>query len=366
MLKKFIKVICTPLVLVVPTLLTAETSVVSSGSAHITSNLNKEVFRARAIEKALHNIVLDGDQNLKSFSLVENGRVLLDQIEASSNIEIVQYEIVDESIKNQKYHVTINAITRDKEKTAANRFCKKVAVKEVNFSLNLNVASEKLPPWAIITQDWIIDEIKKHRFKKNFRLPTNDSEQKSENNLYSLYEANETVIKDNLYRLNVHLNIDGSKTHNFGAKTDLINVKLNTQIFRGDTVLLKSDTQLDYNLHKKYLNNLFISINRGDWENTKSDIITHFIEHLDAQLSELDCLNITPKLTERAGIPFLNYGSLDGISKSDMFLISSNATKKTYFKVVNIGDHSTELEFISQKQDIKNLIGKDIEVVEGS
>jgi len=286
MLKKFIKVICTPLVLVVPTLLTAETSVVSSGFAHITSNLNKEVFRARAIEKALHNIVLDGDQNLKSFSLVENGRVLLDQIEASSNIEIVQYEIVDESIKNQKYHVTINAITRDKEKTAANRFCKKVAVKEVNFSLNLNVASEKLPPWAIITQDWIIDEIKKHRFKKNFRLPTNDSEQKSENNLYSLYEANETVIKDNLYRLNVHLNIDGSKTHNFGAKTDLINVKLNTQIFRGDTVLLKSDTQLDYNLHKKYLNNLFISINRGDWENTKRDIIKHFKEHLDAQLSE--------------------------------------------------------------------------------
>ena len=81
-------------------------TITSTGYAFITSSINKDIFRTRAIENALQKIVRESSQDINSFSLVENGKVLIDQIQTRSDVKILQYEIIEEFIKNKKYHVT--------------------------------------------------------------------------------------------------------------------------------------------------------------------------------------------------------------------------------------------------------------------
>ena len=49
-----------------------------------------------------------------------------------------------------------------------------------------------------------------------------------------------------------------------------------------------------------------------------------------------------------------------------MFLIKSNSAKKTYLKIVEIGDHETEVEIVSQQENMASINGKIVELVVGS
>ena len=75
------------------TSLFAGETITSTGYAFITSSINKDIFRTRAIENALQKIVRS-PQDINSFSLVENGKVLIDQIQTRSDVKILQYEII--------------------------------------------------------------------------------------------------------------------------------------------------------------------------------------------------------------------------------------------------------------------------------
>ena len=67
------------------TTLQAERFVVESeGTALKTAELPYSVYEARAISNALQLVLHTGAQSLDSFSLVENGKVLFDQISAQS------------------------------------------------------------------------------------------------------------------------------------------------------------------------------------------------------------------------------------------------------------------------------------------
>ena len=57
----------------------------AEGTAFKTASLPNSVYQARAISNALKSALQSGAQSLDSFSLVENGKVLFDQISAQSN-----------------------------------------------------------------------------------------------------------------------------------------------------------------------------------------------------------------------------------------------------------------------------------------
>ena len=70
--------------------------------------------------------MLESGQDLNSFSIVENGKVLLDQIQTHSTVKVLQYEIIEETIKNKKYHVTVEAVLGKDQSTPE----KKIFVKK--------------------------------------------------------------------------------------------------------------------------------------------------------------------------------------------------------------------------------------------
>ena len=87
----------------------------ADGMAIITSQIDKKEYRKLAIEDALKNISTNQNIRLNSFSLVENGKILVDQIQSSSSIEILSFEVIDEKIKSNIFHVTIEALIQDKK-----------------------------------------------------------------------------------------------------------------------------------------------------------------------------------------------------------------------------------------------------------
>ena len=68
----------------------------SEGFALITSTLPSSVYRQRAIENALQNIALNQEQSVSSFTVVENGQMLIDQIQSRSSTGILSYTVSDE------------------------------------------------------------------------------------------------------------------------------------------------------------------------------------------------------------------------------------------------------------------------------
>ena len=160
-MKKFLRTYIAPLLgsissLMLPAALIAAETITSSGYAYITSSVNKEVFRTRAIENALQKIVLESGQDLNSFSIVENGKVLLDQIQSRSAIKILQYDVIDETIKNKKYHVTVQALLGQEESTTTNNICKKSSVRSIDLLLKVTTNSNDFPAWANISKNWVL------------------------------------------------------------------------------------------------------------------------------------------------------------------------------------------------------------------
>jgi hypothetical protein len=103
---KFIPYVITIFLLASGSVLGAST-VVSEGVAAITSNIHIKEYRKRAIENALQNIAFEREQALTSFTIIENGQLLLDQVRSTSKAGILSYKVLREERKNKTYYVKL-------------------------------------------------------------------------------------------------------------------------------------------------------------------------------------------------------------------------------------------------------------------
>ena len=110
--------------------------ITTDGVAVITSKIDKKLFRTRAIENALQNLVSQGSQTVDSFSIIENGKVLLDQVHLASKLGIQEYSVIKEEIKGKLYHVSLNVVVNDKQDKETN---KKKSHFEINFATIIKV-----------------------------------------------------------------------------------------------------------------------------------------------------------------------------------------------------------------------------------
>ena len=143
-------------------------------------------------------------------------------------------------------------------------------------------------------------------------------------------------------------------------------LRLKQNFFRKDKVFAELEFKQPYVIHQKLLNSAFLGATRGDWGKIKKHFSDLLKDRINRQISSLDCVDIPPRVFSKAGIPFIDFGRLDGIREADMFLIKSNSAKKTYLKIVEIGDHETQVEIVSQQENLANINGKIVELVVGS
>ena len=353
--------------IVLPAALIAAETTTSKGYAFITSSVDKNIFRARAIENALQKIVLEADQNLTSFSFVENGQVILDHIQKNSAVKVLQYEVINESIKNKKYTVTVQATLAKADESHTLSVCKKADVKSINFSLKLFSDFNQFPAWAIISEEWLLEKIEKYPFEKNLSYSSIKQDQKNKIDLYTLYDRSEQNIqKASLYTLQTEVFFDKKLTNHFVEKSVALSLNIKSTLMRDGKALNQLNKTKNFIIKENTFNNLLRMKARADWDNTKQKIVRFLTQQLNSQIAQLNCMNITPRVFARAGTPFIDYGRLDGIAKSDMFVVKTDNTKKTYLKILEIKDHETQVEIVSQKDNIANIEGKTVELVAGS
>jgi ribosomal 50S subunit-recycling heat shock protein len=345
----------------------AAEKVTSTGFAIITSSINKDIFRTRAIENALQKIVLEAGQDLNSFSIVENGKVLLDQIQTRSAVKVLQYDIISETIKNKKYHVTVQALLGQEESTKANNTCKKSSVESIDFSLKITSNHIDFPAWANISKNWILNELTAYSFNPKLMSSTKPTYRKANTLSYDLFDKNEfSDSKENIYKMHSHIIFEQENKHNLLEKNIILQAKIKTKLTRSDKVFSELEYTQPYVIHQKLFNNSFLGATRGNWEKIKKHFSNLMKDRFDKQILALDCVNIPPRVFSKAGMPFVDFGRLDGIRKSDMFLIKSDSSKKTYLKIVEIKDHETQVEIVSQQENIVSINGKIVELVVGS
>ena len=371
-MKKFLRTYIAPLLgtislLMLPAALIAAETITSSGYAYITSSVNKEVFRTRAVENALQKIVLESGQDLNSFSIVENGKILLDQIQTRSAVKILQYDVIEETIKNKKYHVTVKALLGQDESTITNNTCKKSRVRSIDLSLKVTSNSNDFPAWANISKNWVSNELTGHAFDPKLNIDPNLKSRESNTRYYTLFDQKELhgEIK-NIYKINTHIFFERENKNNLFEKNIILVAKIKTKLLRKDKVFAELEFKQPYVIHQKLLNNAFLGTTRGDWEKIKKHFSNLLKDRINRQISSLECVNIPPRIFSKSGIPFIDFGRLDGIGEADMFVIKSNSTKKTYLKIVEIGDHETQVEVVSQQENMASINGKIVELVVGS
>lgn len=368
LLETYFTPLITAVIVMVSTLqLFAAETVTSSGQAYITSSINKEIFRTRAIEKALQKIVLGSGQKLNSFSIVENGKVLLDNIQTSSAVKILQYDVIDEVVKNKKYHVKIKAVLGDMNGPKTSAVCKKATAKRIDFSIALSNNTDKFPAWALLSKDWVVKELKKYPFDKDLNFNSINARTKNNNVLYKIQDHDhKTIVSDNLYNLQTEIYFDRELKNNFLEKGIVLSVDIKTVLKRNNKVLGKRDKTQYFTIQQSNFNKFLRTTSRSNWDETKQAILKFLVSQISGQIAKLNCPEVSPRVFAKSGVPFIDYGRLDGIKRSDMFVVKTDNTKKTYLKILEIRDHETKVEIVSQQNDITNINGKTVELVSGS
>ncbi len=353
--------------LLLATVTSAAEKITSSGYARITSSINKDIFRTRAIENALQKIVLESGQDLNSFSIVENGKVLLDQIQTRSAVKVLQYSVVEEFIKNKKYHVTVEALLGKDQAKPNEKTCKKASVGSIEFFLKLEGNNNDFPAWAYISKNWILNELGNHSFNPKLKIGSKDGLKKFDASSYTLFDQEEfSTAIENIYKMNTHIVFERENKNNLAEKNIILSAKIKTDISRKDEILSELEFIQPYVIHQKFLNNSFLGTNRGNWQKIKQHFSNLLKDRILRQMTSLNCINISPRVFSKAGIPFIDFGRLDGIGQSDMFVIKSDSAKKTYLKIVEIQDHETQVEIVSQRESLVTIDGKIVELVVGS
>ena len=342
--------------------------ITTDGIAVITSTLDKNIFRSRAIENALQNLVGQGSQIVESFSIVENGQVLIDQVHLASKLGIQEYRVVKEEIKGKFYHVSLDVLLNDKNKKENDQQCRRAAPPSMDLSVNLEVDRNRMPAWAIFSNNFVNQIIENHEFEPKLQRPNMQSQRQIQAaSLYSLYENDQNEKSyENYYKLHTTVGLEAFHNNTFLDKNLDLKVTVSSYILRKSEKILEKKAVSYFPIVQRSLNGALSHVTRKDWPSTKKTIANFVVENLNQQLSDLDCLEFFPKINANSGRAFLNYGSLDGITSSDMFLVRNSKAKKIYFRLESLDEHRANIKVISKIEALEDFIGSEVEVVSGS
>ena len=348
--------------------LKAENLIRTEGVALITSTLDKSIYRTRAIENALQNLASQGVQTLDSFSIVENGKVLLDQVHLASKLGIQQYSVIKEEVKGRSYHVTLNVVVSNEQSKKQNNLCRKAAPPSLDYSIVFEKKLNKMPAWVLFSDDFINKALATHQFEPKLQKPSPHTDQQIQAaSLYSLFEK-DTVGQPpvNLYKLHTRVVLEPSHNVNLVEKKLGLKITIFSHVMRKDKKILEQIKQEHFTIEQKNLNGLFSPVTRRDWPLIKDKMANFILETIEQQLSQLNCLKFLPKIQAKSGKIVLDYGSYDGVTSSDMFMLKNGNAKKIYFRLESLDKHETTIKIVSKVESLEALVGSTVELVSGS
>ena len=348
------------------TTLQAERFVVESeGTALKTAELPYSVYEARAISNALQLVLHTGAQSLDSFSLVENGKVLFDQISAQSNVQIAGYRVLSTKDHGDKVSARLKVLLLPENQNETQISCRQPNNLDLAFQWQGLSIKKSMPFWVQFDELSLTQTIEAMMAaNRKFNFQENNSDRSTTSSSYSLYE-NENTPKRSIpnYLLTLSLDLD-VKTSNVIQRKKVLLVKAKSELFRKSKALNGTETKTEMEIEKS---GMFVggsNSRRRDLESIQEAVFELAVESITKTLHQLECMNFSGKIKLKNENLEIDYGLQDGLSPDDIFSSIQSGTQQYYFTVKQMNNTSTTLHALTQGKTGKSFDGLSIKLLE--
>lgn len=348
------------------TSLQAERFVVESeGTALKTAELPYSVYEARAISNALQLVLQTGAQSLDSFSLVENGKVLFDQISAQSNVQIAGYRVLSTKDHGDKVSARLEILLLPENQNETQMSCRQPNNLDLTFKWQGLSIKKSLPFWVQFDELSLTQTIEAMMAANpKFNFQENNSDRSSTSSSYSLYESGNTPKRSiPNYLLTLSLDLDVKTTHVIQRKKVLV-VKAKSELFRKSKALNGTETKTEIEIEKS---GMFVggsNSRRRDLEGIQEAVFELAVGSITQTLHHLECMNFSGKIKLKNENLEIDYGLQDGLSPDDIFSSIQSGTQQYYFTVKQMNNTSTTLHALTQGKTGKYFDGLSIKLLE--
>ena len=339
-----------------------------SGSASKTAELPNHIYEARAVANALQSIVQSGAQSLESFSLVENGKVLFDQISTQSNIKIAGYRLISTKKSGNKFTATLEVLLVPASDKKNRLSCRQPE--------NLNIAilwqgitiKKIMPFWLSVDQAALLREVANQvSLDGKFNLTQKSNQQGGAGSNYSLYEvddANVSKTAEPKYSVSLSLELDTTEYSNPLQREKTLVVKAKSDLIRKGKVINSAMHQTDASLDKRMLFTVGNTSGRKSLGDIRNGIVTLASKAVSQALQKLECKNFVSTVTYANKTISIDYGLQDGLLPSDLFNSIGSKAKQHYFTVKEMTNNYTVLHSLSENTTEKLFDGMSIQLLE--
>ena len=348
------------------TSLQAERFVVESeGTALKTAELPYSVYEARAISNALQLVLQTGAQSLDSFSLVENGKVLFDQISAQSNVQIAGYRVLSTKDHGDKVSARLKILLLPENQNETQISCRQPNNLDLAFKWQGLSIKKSMPFWVQFDELSLTHTIEAMMAaNRKFNFQESNSDRSTTSSGYSLYE-NENTPKRSIpnYLLTLSLDLD-VKTTNVIQRKKVLLVKAKSELFRKSKALNGTETKTEMEIEKS---GMFVggsNSRRRDLESIQEAVFELAVGSITQTLHHLECMNFSGKIKLKNENLEIDYGLQDGLSPDDIFSSIQSGTQQYYFTVKQMNNTSTTLHALTQGKTGKSFDGLSIKLLE--
>ena len=105
----------------------------------------------------------------------------------------------------------------------------------LDFSIEVFKDDVKLPFWANVDREWIVNELIRYDFSPHLQLAETQPPKKKQNELYTLFVNKETAPKrTNVYKLETKIFFEPSNKHNIIENDTILVANIKTKLKRRD------------------------------------------------------------------------------------------------------------------------------------
>ena len=339
-----------------------------SGSASKTAELPNRIYEARAIANALQSIVQSGAQSLESFSLVENGKVLFDQISTQSDIKIAGYRVKSTKKSGNKFTATLEVLLVPAVNKENRLSCRQPENLKIAILWEGIKVKKSMPFWLKFDQATLLGEVTNQvSLDGKFDLSQKSMRQDSANSGYSLYEVNDAGLSktsDPKYSVSLSLELDTTEYSNPLQREKTLVVKATSDLIRKGKIINSATHQTDASLDKRMLFTVGNTSGRKSLGDIQNSIVALASKTVSQVLQKLECKNFVSKVTYANKAISIDYGLQDGLLPSDIFNSIGTEAKQYYFTVKEMQNNYTTLHSLSEDTTEKLFDGMSIQLLE--
>ena len=328
-----------------------------TGSTLITSTIGEDLLKQRAIADALQSAFLSNSLKIDSFTLVENGSIQLDQIQAVSGIEIISFEITDTSTRNGRFTVSANLIFSERSSHEPEVSCKRLSVGEIPTELQISQDSKRQPFWLKFNKTDFTKVLPYSRGPNSLSLIEQNKTRSNQSSYYILHKKNDVSLQEvTPYRTKVYIGLNHRKSNSLISEKQSLFVTMSAKTYRETQLIATTATEDELTLSADILMFKTKTVDRKSLVNLKNRVQGMLTALIDNHMQNLECMDISPTVKIENNQLLVNYGERDGLEQHDLLMFTDSSITRDFYKIKELDDYTAKVVPVSTnpKKSLKN------------